>query len=915
MNIVIVESPAKAKTINKYLGSSYEVLASFGHVRDLPAKNGSVDPEANFQMIWEIDPKANSRLNDIAKALKGADRLILATDPDREGEAISWHVLEVMKEKRALKDQKIERVVFNAITKQAVTDAMKAPRQIDGALVDAYMARRALDYLVGFTLSPVLWRKLPGARSAGRVQSVALRLVCDRELEIEKFVPREYWSLVATLTTPRGEAFEARLVGADGKKIQRLDIGSGAEAEDFRKAIEAALFKVATVEARPARRNPQAPFTTSTLQQEASRKLGFAPAHTMRIAQRLYEGIDIGGETTGLITYMRTDGVQIDPSAITQARKVIGEDFGNAYVPEAPRQYQTKAKNAQEAHEAIRPTDLSRRPAEMRRKLDNDQARLYDLIWTRTIASQMESAELERTTVDIEAKAGSRVLELRASGQVIKFDGFLALYQESRDDEEDEDSRRLPAMSQGEALKRQDLAVTQHFTEPPPRFSEASLVKRMEELGIGRPSTYASILQVLKDRGYVKLEKKRLHGEDKGRVVVAFLENFFARYVEYDFTADLEEKLDRISNNEISWQQVLQDFWRGFIGAVNDIKDLRVAEVLDALDEMLGPHIYPPRADGGDVRQCPTCGTGRLNLKAGKFGAFVGCSNYPECRYTRPLAADSEASADRVLGKDPETDRDVVVKAGRFGPYIQLGEQKDYAEGEKPRRAGIPKNTSPGDVDLDLALKLLSLPREIGRHPETGEPITAGLGRFGPFVKHEKTYASLEAGDDVFTIGINRAVTLIAEKVAKGPSGRRFGADPGKPLGDHPSLGGVALKNGRYGAYVTAGGVNATIPSDIAPDTITLAQAIALIDERAAKGGKAKPKKAASAKKKAKPAAADAAAEPAKKTVAKKAPAKPKSEAASKARAPVAPAAKTSATKPASAEKASPKKSAGKARG
>ncbi len=838
MNIVIVESPAKAKTINKYLGPSYEVLASFGHVRDLPAKNGSVDPDANFQMIWEIDPKANSRLNDIAKALKGADRLILATDPDREGEAISWHVLEVMKEKRALKDQKIERVVFNAITKQAVTEAMKSPRQIDGALVDAYMARRALDYLVGFTLSPVLWRKLPGARSAGRVQSVALRLVCDRELEIEKFVAKEYWSLVATLTTPRGDAFEARLVGADGKKIQRLDIGSGAEAEDFRKAIEAALFKVSTVEARPARRNPQAPFTTSTLQQEASRKLGFAPAHTMRVAQRLYEGIDIGGETTGLITYMRTDGVQIDGSAITQARKVIGEDYGNAYVPDAPRQYQTKAKNAQEAHEAIRPTDLSRRPADMRRKLDNDQARLYELIWTRTIASQMESAELERTTVDIEAKAGSRALELRASGQVIKFDGFLALYQEGRDDDEDEDSRRLPAMSEGEALKRQDLAVTQHFTEPPPRFSEASLVKRMEELGIGRPSTYASILQVLKDRGYVKLEKKRLHGEDKGRVVVAFLENFFARYVEYDFTADLEEKLDRVSNNEISWQQVLKEFWGGFIGAVNDIKDLRVSEVLDALDAMLGPHIYPARADGGDVRQCPTCGTGKLNLKAGKFGAFVGCSNYPECRYTRPLAADSEASADRVLGKDPETDRDVVVKAGRFGPYIQLGEQKDYAEGEKPKRAGIPKNTSPGDVDFETALKLLSLPREVGKHPESGEPITAGLGRFGPFVKHEKIYASLEAGDDVFNIGLNRAVTLIAEKVAKGPSGRRFGADPGKPLGEHPSLGAVAMKSGRYGAYVTSGGVNATIPSDIAPPEIHYAGAGHRADRRTRRQGR-----------------------------------------------------------------------------
>jgi DNA topoisomerase-1 len=915
MNIVIVESPAKAKTINKYLGSSYEVLASFGHVRDLPAKNGSVDPDHNFRMIWEVDPKANGRLNDIAKSLKGAQRLILATDPDREGEAISWHVLEVLKEKRALKDQKIERVVFNAITKQAITDAMKNPRQIDGALVDAYMARRALDYLVGFTLSPVLWRKLPGARSAGRVQSVALRLVCDRELEIEKFVPREYWSLVATLLTPRGDAFEARLVGADGKKIQRLDIGSGAEAEDFRKAIEAAAFTVTAVDAKPARRNPQAPFTTSTLQQEASRKLGFAPAHTMRIAQRLYEGIDIGGETTGLITYMRTDGVSIDGSAITQARKVIGEDYGNAYVPDSPRQYQTKQKNAQEAHEAIRPTDLSRRPDAMRRRLDNDQARLYELIWKRTIASQMESAELERTTVDITAKAGARVLELRATGQVIKFDGFLALYQEGHDDEEDEDSRRLPAMSEGEALKRQDLAVTQHFTEPPPRFSEASLVKRMEELGIGRPSTYASILQVLKDRGYVKLEKKRLHGEDKGRVVVAFLENFFKRYVEYDFTADLEEQLDRISNNEISWQQVLRDFWLGFIGAVDEIKDLRVAEVLDVLDEMLGPHIYPPRADGGDVRQCPTCSTGKLNLKAGKFGAFVGCSNYPECRYTRPLAADSsEAAADRVLGQDPETGLDVTVKAGRFGPYIQLGEQKDYAEDAKPKRAGIPKGTSPGDLELERALKLLSLPREIGKHPESGLPITAGIGRFGPFVKHDKTYASLEAGDEVFDIGLNRAVTLIAEKVAKGPGRGRFGADPGRQIGDHPTLGAVAVKNGRYGAYVTAGGVNATIPSDKDKDSITLPEAIALIDERAAKGGKGKKPKKAKAEKPARDETDAAAPQPAKKAAVKKAASKPKSDAVSKARAPVASTAKTSAAKPSTA-KPPAKKSAGKARG
>ncbi|RED32604.1 DNA topoisomerase I [Rhodopseudomonas thermotolerans] len=910
MNLVIVESPAKAKTINKYLGSSYEVLASFGHVRDLPAKNGSVDPDADFQMIWEVDPKAASRLNDIAKALKNADKLILATDPDREGEAISWHVLEVMKQKRALKDQQVERVVFNAITKQSVTDAMKHPRQIDGALVDAYMARRALDYLVGFTLSPVLWRKLPGARSAGRVQSVALRLVCDRETEIEKFVPREYWSLIATLATPRGDTFEARLVGADGKKIQRLDIGTGAEAEDFKKAIEAANFRVATVEAKPARRNPYAPFTTSTLQQEASRKLGFAPAHTMRVAQRLYEGVDIGGETVGLITYMRTDGVQIDPSAITQARKVIAEDFGNAYVPDAPRQYTAKAKNAQEAHEAIRPTDLSRRPADVSRRLESDQARLYELIWIRTVASQMESAELERTTVDIEAKAGSRLLELRATGQVVKFDGFLAAYQEGRDDDsEDEDSRRLPAMSENEALKREALAVTQHFTEPPPRFSEASLVKRMEELGIGRPSTYASILQVLKDRGYVRLEKKRLHGEDKGRVVVAFLESFFTRYVEYDFTAGLEEDLDRISNNEVSWKQVLSDFWRDFIGAVDEIKDLRVAQVLDVLDEMLGPHIYPAREDGGDPRQCPSCGTGKLNLKAGKFGAFVGCSNYPECRYTRPLASDSAGDADRVLGTDPDSGLEVAVKSGRFGPYIQLGEAKDYGEGEKPKRAGIPKGTSPSDVDLEMALKLLALPREVGKHPETGQPIKAGIGRFGPYVQHEKTYASLEAGDDVHTIGLNRAVTLIAEKVAKGPSKGRFGSDPGKALGDHPSLGAVAVKKGRYGAYVTAGGVNATIPNDKTEDTITLPEAIALLDERAAKGG-GKAKKAPAKKAAAKKASAGGEAKPVKKAAAKKAKPKAESAAASKARAPVA--AKTAVPKKAAKPKDAAKSSAAK---
>jgi len=865
MNIVVVESPAKAKAINRYLGSGYEVLASFGHVRDLPAKDGSVDPEHNFRMIWEVDDKSQKRLNDIARALKGANKLILATDPDREGEAISWHVLEVLKEKRALKQQAVERVVFNAITKQAVLDAMKHPRKIDGALVDAYLARRALDYLVGFTLSPVLWRKLPGARSAGRVQSVALRLVCDRELEIEKFVPREYWSLVATLATPRGEEFEARLVGADGQKIQRLDIGSPAEAQAFKQALESASFLVANVEAKPARRNPPPPFTTSTLQQEASRKLGFAPAHTMRVAQRLYEGVDIDGETIGLITYMRTDGVDVAEEALSAARHLIGADYGKDYVPPSPRQYQAKTKNAQEAHEAIRPTDVGRRPREVKSFLDHDQARLYELIWLRMMASQMESAELERTTADITAKAAGRVIDLRATGTVVKFDGFLTLYQEGEDDiVADEEGRRLPEMSAGESLAKRKIDASQHFTEPPPRYSEASLVKRMEELGIGRPSTYASILQVLKDRGYVRIDKRRLVPEDKGRVLTAFLESFFARYVEYDFTAGLEEQLDRISNNEIAWRDLLRDFWREFTAAVGDIKELRVAQVIDTLDEMLAPHLFPPRTDGTDPRKCPSCETGRLSLKLGKFGGFIGCSNYPECRYTRQLAPGNGNGAPengmKKLGEDPATGLGVTLRSGRFGPYIQLGEA---VNGEKPKRTGLPKGLAAHDVDLDRALGLLSLPREIGKHPEDGEPIVAGVGRFGPYVQHGKTYANLTAGEDVLTIGLNRAVALIAEKRAKGGRKGRRGADPGRALGEHPDKGGpIVVKNGRYGPYVSHDGVNATLPSDLTPETVTLEQAVGLLEARSARGGKkpaaakpsgASPKSAAKAKAPAQP--------------------------------------------------------------
>lgn len=837
MQVVIVESPAKAKTINKYLGPGYEVIASYGHVRDLPAKDGSVDPEHDFRMLWDVDPKAQKRLSDIAKAVKAADGLILATDPDREGEAISWHVLEVLKEKRALKDQPISRVVFNAITKQSVLEAMRNPRMIDAALVDAYLARRALDYLVGFTLSPVLWRKLPGARSAGRVQSVALRLVCDREREIETFVKREYWSIAAMLATPRNDMFEARLVGADGKKITRLDVGTEAEAMAFRSALEKADYVVRSVEAKPARRHPYPPFTTSTLQQEASRKLGLAPAITMRIAQRLYEGVDIGGETVGLITYMRTDGVDMAPEAVADARAVIGRDYGDRYVPSAPRKYTAKAKNAQEAHEAVRPTDVSRRPKDVARHLEPDQAKLYELIWLRTVASQMESAELERTTVDIDAKVQGRALELRATGSVVKFDGFLTLYREGRDDEEeDEENRRLPAMAANETLANRGIKADQHFTEPPPRYSEASLVKRMEELGIGRPSTYASVLAVLRDREYVKLDKRRLVPEDKGRLVTAFLESFFDRYVEYDFTADLEEKLDRISAGELEWKDVLRDFWRDFAAAVGEIKDLRVSEVLEALDEMLTAHVFPPKEDGSDPRICPTCGTGRLSLKMGKFGAFIGCSNYPECKYTRPLAVasgengEAETNGTRVLGTDPATRLEVTLREGRFGTYLQLGEGKD---GEKPKRSSLPKGLAPADVDLDTALALLSLPREIGRHPDSGEPILAGIGRFGPYVQSGKTYANIDSGDDILTIGLNRAVALIADKQNKGPGGRR-GAPAGRELGEYPEVGGVvSVRPGRFGPYVNHGKVNATLPKGTDPETVTLEQAIELIKAKA----------------------------------------------------------------------------------
>src|SRR5882757_2502453 len=827
-SVVVVESPAKAKTINKYLGSDYRVLASYGHVRDLPAKHGSVDPNADFAMIWEIDPKAQKRLKEIADAVKGADRLILATDPDREGEAISWHVLEALKQRRVLGKTEVQRVVFNAITKSAVLDAIAHPRAINGELVDAYLARRALDYLVGFTLSPVLWRKLPGARSAGRVQSVALRLVCERELEIEAFKPQEYWSVEADFTAPAGN-FTARLSHLDGKKLDKLSLRHADDAKRAVAAIERGRFSVAEVERKPVKRHPSPPFITSTLQQEASRKLGFAAARTMKIAQGLYEGIELGGETVGLITYMRTDGATMAGEAIAESRTVIAELHGGKYVPERPRVYTSRVKNAQEAHEAIRPTSFARVPEKVSRYLDADQARLYELIWKRALASQMESAEQERTTVDVADADGKT--RLRATGTVTVFDGFLKLYQEGRDDEADGEDGRLPKIAAGEALKLLTARDAQHFTEPLPRYSEASLVKKLEELGIGRPSTYASILSVLRDRAYVRMDRGRFIPEDKGRIVTAFLSSFFKRYVEYDFTADLEEKLDEVSAGELSWKQLLRDFWTNFHAAAEETKSLKFADVITALDEILGPHMFPERADGGDPRVCPTCGNGRLNLKLGKFGAFIGCSNYPECRYTRQMGRGDEngAAEARTLGIDPESGLDVSLKSGRFGPYVQLG------NGEKPQRSSIPKGFSLETMDLEKALRLLSLPREVGLHPESGKPIMAGFGRFGPYLSHDGAYASLETPEDVFTVCLNHAVTLLAERKAKGGRGPR-GAQALKELGAHPKSGAqVKVMKGRYGPYVTDGKINATLPRDSDPGSVTLDEAVALLAARAEK--------------------------------------------------------------------------------
>ncbi|MEZ5751539.1 MAG: type I DNA topoisomerase [Paracoccaceae bacterium] len=836
MAVVVVESPAKAKTINKYLGSGYTVLASFGHVRDLPAKDGSVDPEHDFEMTWEVATDSKKHLKAISDALKADNDLILATDPDREGEAISWHLTEALQKARAIKkDTPVKRVVFNAITKTAVTEAMKSPRDVDMELVRAYLARRALDYLVGFNLSPVLWRKLPGARSAGRVQSVCLRLIVEREMEVEAFRAQEYWSVTAALKTPRGAEFTARLTSLAGKRLDKFDLGTETSAEMAVQAVRSRDLFVQSVEAKPASRNPSAPFMTSTLQQEASRKFGMGAKQTMSAAQRLYEA--------GYITYMRTDGIDMAPEAVQAARAEIEKRFGKDYVPGSPRIYKNKAKNAQEAHECIRPTDMSADPDSLR-LTESDQRKLYELIWKRTIACQMESARLERTTAEIGSKDGQ--VGLRATGQVVLFDGFMKVYEEGRDEDGDEDGR-LPQLAQGDATPKQSVTPEQHFTQPPARYTEATLVKRMEELGIGRPSTYASIVTTIQERGYVRKDKNRLFPEDKGRLVTIFLVNYFRKYLEYDFTADLEEQLDDISAGERDYKDVLSRFWRDFSAAIAETSDLRITEVLEKIDEVLAPHLYPPRADGSDPRVCPTCGKGRLNLKTARSGgAFIGCNNYPECRYTRPLSGDEgdgELSGDgKLLGH--EQGDPIYLRAGRFGPYVQRGLAS--TENPKPPRASLPKSWAPEAVDLPRAVSLLTLPRLVGQHPEDGEPVETNIGRFGPYVKHNSTYANLPDVEEVFTIGMNRAVELIAQKASRGP-GRGAAAQPLRELGEHPDGGAVQVMPGRYGPYVKWGKINATLPKDMEPEAVTLEQALELITAKAGTKGKkaAAPKKAA----------------------------------------------------------------------
>ena len=832
MKLVIVESPAKAQTINKYLGSDYKVIASVGHIRDLPSKDGAVLPDDNFKMSWEMHKDKEKVVKEIIGELKSADSLILATDPDREGEAISWHLKEILNSKKTIMQKPVERVVFNEITKNAVLDAMKKPREINTELVEAYLARRALDHLIGFSISPILWRKLPGSKSAGRVQSVALKLICEREIEIEKFNIEEYWSISSIFSKNNNENFSAKLFVLDSKKLAKMDLKSEDDANEALDKIRKSSFNISKIETKRVKRNPLAPFTTSTLQQEASNKLGFGASRTMRIAQKLYEGINIGSETTGLITYMRTDGVQLSSQAIDELRNEITNRHGKDYIPQTPRVYKSKAANAQEAHEAIRPTSISRDPENMSQYLDNEQLKLYELIWKRTISSQMQSAELDETAADISNKDMSIIF--RANGSQVYFPGFF-VYRDREDD------KILPKLVENEDVDLEKADGEQHFTQPPPRFTDASLIKKMEELGIGRPSTYASILQVLINRSYVEKEKGKHIPQERGRILTAFLNNFFGQYIEYDFTADLEKKLDKVSDGKLNYKKLLEEFWDGFKPHLNKMSELERDKILDALENELSDLFFPKEDltnNGEPNKKCPTCSNGKLGLELGKYGAFIGCSNYPECKFTKQIASnqnkeENDANStfmpndDGVLGIDPESGLNAIIKKGPYGIYLQLGDEK------KPKRTSIPKLVDAKGIDLQKALAFLSLPRLIGKHPETGQDISAGIGRYGPYLKYDINFISIPADETVINIGLNHAVVLIGENSEK----------LGKVLGDHPDGNGKVLaKSGRFGPYVEYNKIRATLPKSISLEEINLDQAIELIIAKAAKPPRTKKK-------------------------------------------------------------------------
>lgn len=816
MKLVVVESPAKAKTINKYLGDDYKVLASYGHIRDLPSKDGSVDPDNDFAMTWEFSPVGKKHLNDIIAALKDCDTLILASDPDREGEAIAWHILEELKEKKKLEGKKIQRVVFHEITKSAVKEGIENPREIDNDLVSAYMARRALDYLVGFNLSPILWRKLPGSKSAGRVQSVALRLICDRENEIDKFKAEEYWTIDVNVLTAQKAEMLTHLINLDGKKLDKFTINTEEKALAAKAKIEAQNFAVSNVERKKASRYPAPPFTTSTLQQEAARKLRFSAKKTMQVAQKLYEA--------GIITYMRTDAVNLSKEAIKACREAIEKYFGVSYLPKTAKEYKNKTKNAQEAHEAIRPSDVMNTPKKMEMKLDSDAYKLYELIWKRTVACQMNPAILDRVVVD--AKSADGKILLRANGQVIQFDGFLKLYQESKDDSDDDDENAiLPNVETGESVEKKEIKPAQHFTTPPPRFTEASLVKKLEELGIGRPSTYANIIAVLQERKYVKVEKLRFIPEDRGRIVTVFLENFFKKYVEYDFTAQMEEFLDDVSAGAMQWKKLLAGFWAKFIKNIDEVKPLQLTEVINKVDEALSAHLFPPREDGSDPRICPKCGKGRLSIKFGKFGAFLGCSNYPECSYTKPLTDTKEeeeeaanASAQKLAsGEDKilcQIDaQNVYLRKGPYGYYVQLGDASGNTE--KPKRCSLPKFVKPEELTAEQAQILLSLPRNLGNG------IEVNIGKFGQYIKQGTKSKSLSGDDNIFNITEQRAEELLKNAVAK--------PEP-QVLAQHPTTKeDITLNKGRYGMYLKCGKNNYAIPKGYAPSSLTAEEAVKIV--------------------------------------------------------------------------------------